>query len=113
MDQRLDRPMTAVPVSTLEHALKGRILTRRPSLAPSCKCLKTDITSQTVTEHESKDVDCILTAVLLASHLGGSAAAIQEWLGGFKEGAGHNCSTTRVQLAAASNCARGRRWTAW
>jgi hypothetical protein len=60
-----------------------------------------------VTEHESKDADCILTAVLLASHLGGSAAAIQEWLGGFKEGAGHNCSTTRVQLAAAFKLREG------
>ena len=60
-----------------------------------------------MTEHESKDADCILTAVLLASHLGGSAAAIQEWLGGFKEGTTHHLSAQRVQLAAAFKLREG------
>ena len=78
-----------------------------PPHAPSCNYLKTDITSQTVTEHESKDADCILTAVLLASHLGGSAAAIQEWLGGFKECVRHLCSNTRAQLEAAFKLREG------
>ena len=60
-----------------------------------------------MTEHESKDADCILTAVLLASHLGGSAAAIQEWLGGFKECVRHLCSNTRAQLEAAFKLREG------
>ena len=36
--------------------------------------------------HEPTDADYILTAVLLASLLGGSSTAIQEWSDGFKEG---------------------------
>jgi hypothetical protein len=76
----------------VNHSILLRILTQCPPHAPCSNCLKTDITSLTVTEHESKDADCILTVVLLASHLGGSAAAIQEWLGGFKEGVPHHLS---------------------
>ena len=60
-----------------------------------------------MTGHESKDAGCILTAVLLASHLGGSAAAIQEWLGECKEVVPHNQSAPRVQLVAAFKLREG------
>ena len=57
--------------------------------------------------HDPTDADYILTAVLLASHLGGSAAAIQEWLGGFKEVVPHQLSAQRTQLAAAFKLREG------
>ena len=57
--------------------------------------------------HDPTDADYILTAVLLASHLGGSAAAIQEWLGEFKEVVPHNQSAPRAQLAAAFKLREG------
>ena len=57
--------------------------------------------------HNPTDADYILTAVLLASHLGGSAAAIQEWLGAFKDVVPHNQSAQRVQLAAAFKVREG------
>jgi hypothetical protein len=108
MDDRIDRPITFLLARAFLHALNCTQDSHTASLTPPCSnYLKTDITSQTVTEHESKDADCILTAVLLASHLGGSAAAIQEWLGGFKECVRHLCSNTRAQLEAAFKLREG------
>ena len=60
-----------------------------------------DISSLTVPVHDPTDADYILTAVLLASLLGGSSAAIQEWSDGFKEGVPNTRVKGRVQLAAA------------
>ena len=48
--------------------------------------MQIDIASLTVPVHDPTDADYILTAVLLASHLGGSSAEIKAWSGGFKEG---------------------------
>ena len=57
--------------------------------------------------HDPTDADYILTAVLLASHLGGSSADIQAWSGGFKEGVPHNRSGTRAQLEGAFKLREG------
>ena len=57
--------------------------------------------------HDPTDADYILTAVLLASHLGGSSADIQAWSGGFKEGVPHNRSDTRAQLETAFKLREG------
>ena len=65
--------------------------------------MQIDIASLTVPVHDPTEADYILTAVLLASYLGGSSADIQAWSGGFKEEVPHNRATERVQLAAAFN----------
>jgi hypothetical protein len=57
--------------------------------------------------HNPTDADYILTAVLLASHLCGSAAAIQELLCAFKDVVPHTQSAQRVQLAAAFKLREG------
>ena len=62
--------------------------------------------------HNPTDADNILTAVLLANHLGDSATAIQEWLDGFKGGVPHLSLPRAHSWKQHSNCVRGRRWTA-
>ena len=58
--------------------------------------------------HNPTDADNILTAVLLANHLGDSATAIQEWLDGFKGGVPHHLSAPRAQLEAAFKLREGQ-----
>ena len=51
--------------------------------------MQIDIASLTVPVHAPTEADYILTAVLLASYLGGSSAGIQAWSGGFEDGVPH------------------------
>ena len=74
------------PARSLTRAKLGVARIHTHPLAFCCNCLQVDISSLTVTVHDPMDADYILTAVLLASLLGGSSTAIQEWSDGFKEG---------------------------
>ena len=74
------------PARSLTRVKSCQVLIHTPPLAFCCNCLQVDISSLTVAVHDPMDADYILTAVLLASLLGGSSTAIQEWSDGFKEG---------------------------